>query len=311
MWAVDPSRVLKALAESLSIRIIVFNAKDEILTEFLPTLDAEIEFTAYVLCAPTMSNVTKAYSLEAALPILTPQPTNNNAPEEVLGQNRISLSQSKSDLVKKAEAKVRFQHNFFPLGCFPILLKKQRKISSLEAGQPTMHVSVFQSLYKGINHIWIGRSLGTIVAVDLVLAVVIVSWEVAKEGQVAPPLCSCLGCFLCKFWMDADELDLMIARPYTSSHDIISLRNKYHGNVSATMAATAQHSYKYNVVQTPLLIGSVRKETRVDSEECNGDQCGRPRCVLPTRPQIGIGSFDINAATSTPVGLGPLQIAAR
>ncbi|GJZ58935.1 hypothetical protein Tco_0614751 [Tanacetum coccineum] len=86
MWAVDPSRVLKALAKSLSIRIMVFNAKDEILTELLPTPDAEIEFTAYVLCVPTISNVTKAYALEAALPILT----NNNAPEEVLRQNRIN-----------------------------------------------------------------------------------------------------------------------------------------------------------------------------------------------------------------------------
>ncbi|GKE78526.1 aminotransferase class-III, partial [Tanacetum coccineum] len=119
---------------------------------------------------------------------------------------------------------------------------------------------------------------------------------VAKEGLVAPPLCSCLGCFLCKFWTDADELDLMIARPYTSSHDIISLRNRYHGNVSATMAATAQHSYKYNVVRNSCL-------------EPSPSKC--LRCVLPTRPQIGIGSFDINAATSTPVGLGPLQIAAR
>ncbi|GJV02600.1 hypothetical protein Tco_1336169 [Tanacetum coccineum] len=89
MWAMDPSRVLKALTESLSIRKIVFNVKDEILIKFLPTPDAEIEFTAYVLCVPTISNVTKAYALEAALPILTPQPTNNNAPEEVLRQNRI------------------------------------------------------------------------------------------------------------------------------------------------------------------------------------------------------------------------------
>ncbi|GKE72473.1 hypothetical protein Tco_1534514, partial [Tanacetum coccineum] len=86
MWVVDPSRVLKGLAESLSIRIMVFNAKDEILTELLPTPDAEIEFTTYVLCVPTISNETKAYALEAALPILTPQPTNNNAPEEVLRQ---------------------------------------------------------------------------------------------------------------------------------------------------------------------------------------------------------------------------------
>ncbi|GKA83694.1 serine/threonine-protein phosphatase PP-X isozyme 2 [Tanacetum coccineum] len=89
MWAVDPSLVLKALAESLSIRIMVFNAKDDILIELPPTPDAEIEFTAYVLCVPTISNVIKAYALEAALPILTPQPTNNNAPEEVLRQNRI------------------------------------------------------------------------------------------------------------------------------------------------------------------------------------------------------------------------------
>ncbi|GKA83695.1 alanine--glyoxylate aminotransferase 2 homolog 3, mitochondrial-like protein [Tanacetum coccineum] len=118
---------------------------------------------------------------------------------------------------------------------------------------------------------------------------------VAKEGRVAPSLCSCLGCFLCKFWTDADELDLMIARPYTSSQDIISLTNRYHGNVPATMAATAQHSYKYNVVQDP------------DAKNKRGVNA----CVLPTRPQIGIGSFDINAATSTPVGLGPLQIAAR
>ncbi|GJT30282.1 hypothetical protein Tco_0910557 [Tanacetum coccineum] len=101
MWAVDPSRVLKALAESLSIRIMVFNAKDEILTELLPTPDAEIEFTAYVLCVPTISNVTKAYALEAALPILT----NNNAPEEVLRQNRIfsvnfNLTLSKFEIVQ-------------------------------------------------------------------------------------------------------------------------------------------------------------------------------------------------------------------
>ncbi|GKC97487.1 hypothetical protein Tco_1167762 [Tanacetum coccineum] len=95
IWAVDPSRVLKALAESLSIRIMVFNVKDEILTELLPTPDAEIEFTAYVLCVPTISNVTKAYALEATLPILT----NNNAPEEVPRQNRILSSYTFSYLL--------------------------------------------------------------------------------------------------------------------------------------------------------------------------------------------------------------------
>ncbi|GJY87324.1 hypothetical protein Tco_0501952, partial [Tanacetum coccineum] len=105
MWAVDPLRVLKALDESLSIRIMVFNAKDEILTELLPTPDTEIKFIAYVLCVPTISNVTKAYALEVALPILTPQPTNNNAPEEVLRQNRIftvnfDLTLSKFEIVQ-------------------------------------------------------------------------------------------------------------------------------------------------------------------------------------------------------------------
>ncbi|GJV56529.1 hypothetical protein Tco_1457534 [Tanacetum coccineum] len=81
---------------------MVFNAKDEILTELLPTPDAKIEFTAYVLLVPTISNVTKAYALEAALPILTPQPTNNNAPEEVLRQNRIiEESQANKEVVIK------------------------------------------------------------------------------------------------------------------------------------------------------------------------------------------------------------------
>nr|GEW02185.1 putative inactive cadmium/zinc-transporting ATPase HMA3 [Tanacetum cinerariifolium] len=49
---------------------------------------------------------------------------------------------------------------------------------------------------------------------------------------------------------EANELALLIARLYTGSHDIISLRNGYHGNASATMAATAQRNHKYNVVQT-------------------------------------------------------------
>ncbi|PWA74086.1 Aminotransferase class-III [Artemisia annua] len=49
---------------------------------------------------------------------------------------------------------------------------------------------------------------------------------------------------------EANELALLIARLHTGSHDIISLRNGYHGNASATMAATAQRNHKYNVVQT-------------------------------------------------------------
>lgn len=43
----------------------------------------------------------------------------------------------------------------------------------------------------------------------------------------------------------------MMARLYTGCHDIISIRNGYHGNGAATMSATAQFFHKYNVVQVP------------------------------------------------------------
>ncbi|XP_050210745.1 alanine--glyoxylate aminotransferase 2 homolog 3, mitochondrial-like [Mercurialis annua] len=49
---------------------------------------------------------------------------------------------------------------------------------------------------------------------------------------------------------EANELALMIARLYTGSNDIISLRNAYHGNASGTMNATAQSIWKFNVIQS-------------------------------------------------------------
>ncbi|KAG0453552.1 hypothetical protein HPP92_024856 [Vanilla planifolia] len=49
---------------------------------------------------------------------------------------------------------------------------------------------------------------------------------------------------------EANELALMIARLYTGSHDVISIRNGYHGNAAGTMGATAQSIWKYNVIQT-------------------------------------------------------------
>ncbi|KAL7173061.1 hypothetical protein ACSBR2_032518 [Camellia fascicularis] len=49
---------------------------------------------------------------------------------------------------------------------------------------------------------------------------------------------------------EANELALMMARLYSGSHDIVSIRNGYHGNAAATMGATAQCNYKFNVVQT-------------------------------------------------------------
>ncbi|XP_057432367.1 alanine--glyoxylate aminotransferase 2 homolog 2, mitochondrial-like [Lotus japonicus] len=49
---------------------------------------------------------------------------------------------------------------------------------------------------------------------------------------------------------EANELAMMIARLYTGFHDIISIRNGYHGNATSTMGATAQFYHKFNVVQT-------------------------------------------------------------
>ncbi|CAA0820624.1 Alanine--glyoxylate aminotransferase 2 homolog 3-mitochondrial [Striga hermonthica] len=49
---------------------------------------------------------------------------------------------------------------------------------------------------------------------------------------------------------EANELALLMARLYTGSHEVISVRNGYHGNAAGTMGATAQSSYKFNVVQT-------------------------------------------------------------
>ncbi|XP_068641799.1 alanine--glyoxylate aminotransferase 2 homolog 3, mitochondrial-like [Aristolochia californica] len=49
---------------------------------------------------------------------------------------------------------------------------------------------------------------------------------------------------------EANELAMMIARLYTGCNDIISLRNAYHGNAAATMGATAQSIWKFNVIQS-------------------------------------------------------------
>lgn len=53
---------------------------------------------------------------------------------------------------------------------------------------------------------------------------------------------------------EANELALMIARLYTGCHDIISLRNAYHGNAAGTMGATAQCNWKFNVIQVHMML---------------------------------------------------------
>lgn len=49
---------------------------------------------------------------------------------------------------------------------------------------------------------------------------------------------------------EANELAILMAKLYTGCSDVISIRNSYHGNAAATMAATAQSNYKFNVIQT-------------------------------------------------------------
>lgn len=49
---------------------------------------------------------------------------------------------------------------------------------------------------------------------------------------------------------EANELAILMSRLYTGSHDIISLRNSYHGNAAGTMGATAQKNWKFNVIQS-------------------------------------------------------------
>ncbi|KAK1321614.1 hypothetical protein QJS10_CPA03g01001 [Acorus calamus] len=49
---------------------------------------------------------------------------------------------------------------------------------------------------------------------------------------------------------EANELAMMMTRLYTGCHDIISLRNAYHGNAAGTMGATAQCNWKFNIVQS-------------------------------------------------------------
>lgn len=47
---------------------------------------------------------------------------------------------------------------------------------------------------------------------------------------------------------EANDLAMMIARAHTGYHDLISLRNSYHGMSCHTMGLTAHSGWKYNVV---------------------------------------------------------------
>lgn len=46
---------------------------------------------------------------------------------------------------------------------------------------------------------------------------------------------------------EANDLAVLMARAFTGSHDVIALRNAYHGGSASPMALTAHHTWKYNV----------------------------------------------------------------
>jgi 4-aminobutyrate aminotransferase-like enzyme len=54
---------------------------------------------------------------------------------------------------------------------------------------------------------------------------------------------------ICQPYSVANDLALLMARLFTGSHDIIALRNAYHGMSPATMGLTAHAAWKFNVPQ--------------------------------------------------------------
>lgn len=46
---------------------------------------------------------------------------------------------------------------------------------------------------------------------------------------------------------EANDLALLMARAYTGNHDVIALRNGYHGGSQSTMGLTSPHTWKFNV----------------------------------------------------------------
>jgi alanine-glyoxylate transaminase/(R)-3-amino-2-methylpropionate-pyruvate transaminase len=45
---------------------------------------------------------------------------------------------------------------------------------------------------------------------------------------------------------EANDLALLMARLYTGNHDVIALRNSYHGGSQSTMGLTSHHTWKFN-----------------------------------------------------------------
>lgn len=58
-------------------------------------------------------------------------------------------------------------------------------------------------------------------------------------------------CYFVNSGSEANELAILMARSYTGNHDVIALRNGYHGGSGLTMSLTSHHTWKYNVPASP------------------------------------------------------------
>ena len=54
-------------------------------------------------------------------------------------------------------------------------------------------------------------------------------------------------CYFVNSGSEANDLALLMARACTGNHDVIALRNAYHGGGQSTMGLTSHHTWKYNV----------------------------------------------------------------
>ncbi|MEM6690291.1 MAG: aminotransferase class III-fold pyridoxal phosphate-dependent enzyme [Planctomycetota bacterium] len=54
-------------------------------------------------------------------------------------------------------------------------------------------------------------------------------------------------CYFVNSGSEANELAILMSRAHTGNHDVIALRNGYHGGSGLTMALTSHHTWKYNL----------------------------------------------------------------
>ena len=72
--------------------------------------------------------------------------------------------------------------------------------------------------------------------------------HVAYVKALADKLPGDLKCvYLVNSGSEANDLALLMARLYTGNHDVIALRNCYHGGVNSAMGLTSHSTWKYNV----------------------------------------------------------------